>query len=91
MRNVRRYVEGYNLCQQIKNRMEEITGKLKLREVLERLWTHILVDFITKLLVVAERKAILVVYDRFSKIIYFVATIKGTSAEELAKLYRDNV
>jgi len=42
-----------------------------------------MVDFITKLLVVAGKNAILVVYDRLSKMTYFVATIEKTSVEEL--------
>jgi len=43
-----------------------------------------MVDFITKLLLVAEKDAILVVCDRLFKMIYFVATTKKTSAKELA-------
>jgi len=50
-----------------------------------------MVDFITKLLVVARKDAILVVCDRLSKMMYFVATTEGTSAEGLARLFRDNV
>ena len=50
-----------------------------------------MINFITKLLLVAERDTILVVCDRLSKMTYFVATIEGTSAEELARLFRDNV
>ena len=34
---------------------------------------------------------ILVVYDRLSKITYFVATIEGTSVEMLARLFKDNI
>ena len=34
MRDVRRYVEGCDLCQKIKNRTKELAGKLKLSEVL---------------------------------------------------------
>jgi len=37
IRDIERYVEGCDLCQRIKNRMEEIAGKLKLSEVLEKL------------------------------------------------------
>ncbi len=90
-RDVGRYVEGYNLCQKMKNRMEEVVGKLKLSEVLEKPWTHLMVDFITKLLVVVGKDAILVVCDRLSKITYFVATTEGTLVEGLARLFRDNV
>ena len=74
MRDVGRYVEGCDLCQRIKNRIEKIAGKLKLSEVPEKLWTHLMVDFITKLLVVAGKDAILVVCNRLSKMTHFVAT-----------------
>jgi len=40
---------------------------------------------------VAGKNAILVVCDRLFKMMYFVATMEGTSAEELARLFRDNV
>ena len=35
--DVGRYVEGYDLYQRMKNRMEELAGKLKLSEILEKL------------------------------------------------------
>ena len=90
-RDMGRYVEGCNLCQRMKNRLEEPAGKLKLSKVPEKLWTHLMVDFITKLLVVAGRDTILVVCDRLSKMTYFVATTEGTSVEGLARLFRDNM
>ena len=90
-RDVGRYVEGYYMCQRIKNRMEAPAGKLKLSEVLERPWIYLMVDFITKLPLVAKRNAILVVCDRLSKMMHFVATMEGTSVEGLARLFRDNV
>ena len=52
---------------------------------------HILVDFITKLPIVAGKNTILVVCDRLSKMIYFIATTEETLAEGLARLFRDNV
>ena len=90
-KDVGKYVEGCNLCQRMKNRMEELAGKLKLSEVPQKTWTHLTVDFITKLPVVARKDAILVVCDRLSKMTHFVATTKGISAEGLARLLRDNV
>ena len=50
-----------------------------------------MVDFITKLLLVAKKDTILVMCDRLSKMTHFVATTEGTSAEGLARLFRDNV
>ena len=90
-RDVGRYVKEYNLCQRMKNRTEELAEKLKLSEVPEKPWIHLTVDFITKLPVVAGKDAILVVYNRLSKITYFVATIERTTAEELVRLFRDNL
>jgi len=90
-RDVGRYAEGCNLCQKMKNRMEEVAGKLKLSEVLEKPWMHLMVDFITKLPVVAEKDTILVVCDRLSKMTHFIATTEGTLAEGLVRLFRDNI
>jgi len=50
-----------------------------------------MVNFITKLLVVAGKNVILVVYDKLSKMMHFIATTKETSVEGLARLFRDNV
>jgi len=50
-----------------------------------------MVDFITKLPLVVGKDAILVVCDRLSKMTHFVAITEGTSAEELARLFRDNI
>ena len=75
----------------MKNRTEELAGKLKLSKVPKRPWSHLTVDFITKLLVVAGKDAVLVVCDRLSKMTHFVATTERTSAEGLARLFQDNV
>ena len=65
--------------------------KLKLSGVLEKPWTHLIVDFITKLLIIARKDATLVVCDKLSKMTYFVETTEKTLAESLARLFRDNV
>ena len=91
IRDVGKYVEGCDLCQRMKNRMEELAEKLKLSEVPKKPWSYLMVDFITKLPVVAEKDVILVVCDWLSKMTYFVTTTKGTSAEGLARLFWDNV
>jgi len=75
----------------MKNRIEEPAEKLKSSEVPKKPWSHLTVDFITKLPVVAGKDAVLVVCDRLSKMTHFVAITEGTSAEGLARLFRDNV
>ena len=79
------------MCQRMKNRIEVPAGKLKLSEVLKKLWTYIMVDFITKSPLVVGKNAILVVYDKLSKMTYFMATTKETLAEGSVRLFRDNV
>ena len=79
------------MCQWMKNRTEVLMGKLKLSEVPEKPWTHLIVDFITKLLLVAGKNTILVVYNRLSKMMHFVATTEEILAKGLARLFRNNV
>ena len=90
-RDVEKYVEGCDLCQRMKNRTEEPVGKLKLSEVPQKTWTHLIVDFIMKLPVVVGKDTILVVCNRLSKMTHFVAMTEGTLAEGLARLLWDNV
>ena len=52
----------------------------------EKLQSYILADFITKLPLVEDYDAILVVCDQFSKMAHFIATTEKTSAEGLARL-----
>jgi len=49
------------------------------------------VDFITKLPLVQGYDSILVVVNRLTKIVHFIPTTEKTSAEGLARLFRDNV
>jgi len=44
-----------------------------------------------KLLLAQKYNVILVVYNWFSKIAYFIATTEKTSVEELARLLRDYI
>jgi len=90
-RDIGKYVEEYDLCQRMKNRTEEPAGKLKLSEVPKKPWSHLTVDFIMKLPVVAGKDAVLVICDRLSKMTHFVVTTEGMSAEGLARLFQDNV
>ena len=48
--------------------MKVLVEKLKLSEVLKKPQTHLMVNFITKLLLVAEKDTILVVCNRLFKI-----------------------
>ena len=57
----------------------------------EKPWAYISADFITKLPLAQGYDSILVVVDRLTKMVYFIPIIEKTSAEELARLFRDNM
>ena len=57
----------------------------------DRPWTHISVDFITKLPLAQGYNSILVVVDKLIKMVYFIPTTEKILAEGLARLFRDNV
>jgi len=57
----------------------------------ERPWMHISADFITKLPLAQGYNSILVVVDQVTKMVHFIPTTEKTSAEELARLFRDNM
>jgi len=57
----------------------------------EKSWTHISADFITKLPLAQGYDSILVVVDQLTKMVHFIPTTEKTSAEGLAKLFRNNV
>jgi len=56
----------------------------------DKAWTYISADFITKLPLAQGYNSALVV-DCFTKIAHFVPTTEKTTAEGLARLFRDNV
>ena len=58
IKNIERYVDRCNLCQRMKNRIEVLVEKLITNKVLEKLWTYVIVDFITKLLLVVKKDAV---------------------------------
>ena len=59
--------------------------------ILEKPWSHILADFITKLPLAQRYDAILVVCDCFSRMAHFIATMEKILVEGLARLFRDHV
>ena len=90
-REVKQYVEGCNSCQRNKNHTEQLVGKLMPNSIPEKPWTHISADFITKLSLAQGYDVILVVVDQLTKMVHFIPTTEKTTAEGLAKLFRDNI
>ena len=90
-KEVKQYMEGCNFCQRNKNCIEQPAGKLIFNSILERSWTYISADFITKLPLAQGYNLILVVVDRLTKMVYLISTTKKTLAEGLARLFRNNM
>ena len=84
-------MDEYNMCQWMKNRIEVPVERLKLSEAYKKLQIYLMVDFITKLLLVAGKDTILVIYDRLSKMIHFITTTEEILTEGLARLFWDNM
>jgi len=57
----------------------------------DKAWTHISADFIMKLPLVQGYDSILVIVDWFTKMAHFMPTTEKTTAEGLARLFRDNM
>jgi len=90
-KEIKQYIERYNICQYNKNCTKQLVGKLMPNSILEKPWAHISVDFITKLPLAQEYNSILVVVDRLTKMVHFIPTTEKMSAEGLARLFRDNI
>jgi len=85
-KDVGKYVEEYDACQRMKNRTEALTEKLMANEVLEKLWMHLTVDFITKLLLVAGKNTILVVCNMLSKTGAFYSNHRRNIGKRISKV-----
>jgi len=90
-KKVKKYIESCNICQRNKNHTEALAGKLMSNTVLEKPWSHIIADFITKLPLAHEYNMILVVCNRITKMVHFVPTTKRTLVEGVARLFWDNI
>jgi len=90
-REMKRYVEGCDVCQRNKNRIQAPVGKLMPNSIPEKPWSHISADFITKLPLAQGYDSILVVVDRLTKMAHFIPTTEKMTAGGLAQLFRDNV
>ena len=74
-KEVERYVDRCNIYQRYKNRSKAPVGKLMPNVIPEKPWSHISVDFITKLPLAQGYNAILVVCDCSDRGVQFVVGI----------------
>ena len=84
-------MEECDQYQKMKNRVEMPVGELRLNTELEKLQQHILVDLITKLPVSRGYDSILVVCNRFLKMLHFIVMTEEIILEDSTRLFKYNV
>ena len=89
--DVKKYVQGYFKCQQNKVQHQRKAGKLHLLEIPQGPWQEISIDIIGPLPKSNGMDTILVVVNRFTKMIRLKAITTNISSEGLAKIYRDDI
>jgi len=83
---------GRMWCLSTNKKLHRIAGrKVNAKSIPEKPWMHILADFITKLPLMQGYDSILVAVDWLTKMVHFIPTMEKTSAEGLARLFRDNM
>ena len=91
IKDIEKYVNGCNLYQRMKNRIEALIEKLMVNKVLEKPQIYLTVDLITKLSLVVKKNIILVVYNELFKMAHFIVTTEEILVEGLVRLFKNNV
>ena len=89
--DVKKYVQGCIKCQQNKVQHQKRAGELHPLEIPEGPWQDISINMIGPLPRSNEMDTILVIVDRFTKMIRLKAMTTNISSEGVAKIYRDEI
>ena len=89
--DIKKYVQECIKCQQNKVQHQKKAGELHPLEISEEPWQDISIDMIGPLPRSNKMDAILVIMNRFTKMIRLKATTTNISSEEVAKIYRDEI
>ena len=89
--DIKRYIQGCFKCQQNKVQHQRKAGELYPLEIPQGPWQEISIDIIGSLLKSNRMDAIVVIVDRFTKMICLKATTTNISSEGIAKIYRDDI
>ena len=89
--DVKKYVQGCTKCQQNKVQHQRKAGELHPLEIPEGPWQDISIDMIGPLSRSNGMDAMVVIVDRFTKMIRLMATTTNISSEGIAKIYRDEI
>jgi len=89
--DVKKYIQGCFKCQQNKVQHQKKAGELHPLEIPQGPWQEISIDIIGLLPKSNGMDAIVVIVDRFMKMIHLKAVTMNVSSEEIAKIYRDDI
>jgi len=89
--DVKRYVQECIKCQQNKVQHQKKAGELYPLEIPQGLWQKISIDIIRPLPKSNGMDAIVIIVDRFMKMICLKATMTNVLLEGIAKIYRDDI
>jgi len=89
--DVKRYIQGCFKCQQNKVQHQRKAGELHPLEIPQGPWQEISIDIIGLLPKSNGMNAIVVIVDRFTKMIRLKTTTTNVSSERIVKIYRDDI
>jgi len=90
-KDVKKYIQGCFKCQQNKVQHQRKAGELHPFEIPKGPWQDISIDVIGLLPKSNEMDAIVVIVDRFTKMIRLKITTMNISLEGIAKIYRNKI
>ena len=89
--DVKKYIQGCFKCQQNKVQHQKKAGELHPLEIPQGPWQEISIDIIGPLPKSNRMDVIVVIIDRFTKMVQLKATMMNVSSEGIAKIYRDDI
>jgi len=88
---VKKYITGCDMCQQMKNHIQQPFGPLMPNKMPNRPWEIILTDLITQLPESNSYNAICVIVDRLTKRAHFIPINNQFSSKDMAQLLYNKV
>jgi putative transposase len=92
---IRKYLDKCDVCQKMQTRRYKSYGKLIPLSQLKRVWKDISMNFVTGLSPFFHRgiayDAVLVVINRYLKMVQYIFCIKDTDTDELAEIMKNRI
>ena len=89
--DVRKYVKECDTCQRLKHETCNATGLLQPLPILVKPWVAVSMDFVEGFPKSQMKEVVMVVVDRLTKFVYFVALSHPYTASKVAVLYMQHV